>query len=85
MANISAESLELGTIIADTIKKVGKDGVVTVEESQTIGLESEVTEGIEFDKGYISPYLITNAERMEAEYSDPAILITDKKNVWLYS
>ncbi|HEY9583779.1 MAG TPA: chaperonin GroEL [Candidatus Paceibacterota bacterium] len=79
VANISAESVELGTIIADTIKKVGKDGVVTVEESQAVGLESEVTEGIEFDKGYISPYLMTNVERMEAEYSDPAILITDKK------
>ncbi len=79
VATISAESLELGTIIADTIKKVGKDGVVTVEESQTIGLESEVVEGMEFDKGYISPYMVTNAERMEAEYSDPAILITDKK------
>lgn len=79
VANISAESIELGNIIADTIKKVGKDGVVTVEESQTIGLESEVTEGIEFDKGYISPYMVTNAERMEAEYADPAILITDKK------
>src|SRR3989344_3910956 len=79
VANISAESVELGTIIADTIKKVGKDGVVTVEESQSIGLESEVVEGIEFDKGYISAYMITNAERMEAEHSDPAILITDKK------
>ncbi|MEK7184765.1 MAG: chaperonin GroEL [Patescibacteria group bacterium] len=79
VANISAESIELGNIIADTIKKVGKDGVVTVEESQTIGLESEVTEGIEFDKGYISPYLITNHERMEAEYNDPSILITDSK------
>lgn len=79
VANISAESLELGTIIADTIKKVGKDGVVTVEESQTIGLESEVTEGIAFDKGYISPYMITNTERMESEYNDPAILVTDKK------
>lgn len=79
VANISAESLELGTIIADTIKKVGKDGVVTVEESQTIGLESEVTEGISFDKGYISPYMVTNSERMEAEYTDPAILITDRK------
>ncbi len=79
VANISAESIELGNIIADTIKKVGKDGIVTVEESQTIGLESEVTEGIEFDKGYISPYMVTNAERMEAEYNDPAILITDKK------
>ncbi len=79
VATISAESVELGMIIADTIKKVGKDGVVTVEESQTIGLESEVVEGMEFDKGYISPYMVTNAERMEAEYSDSAILITDKK------
>ncbi len=79
VATISAESLELGTIIADTIKKVGKDGVVTVEESQTIGMDSEVVEGIDFDKGYISPYMVTNAERMEAEYTDPAILITDKK------
>jgi chaperonin GroEL len=79
VATISAESIELGTIIADTIKKVGKDGVVTVEESQTIGLDSEVVEGIDFDKGYISPYMVTNTERMEAEYSDPAILITDKK------
>ncbi len=79
VATISAESETLGKIIADTIKKVGKDGVVTVEESQTLGLDSEVVEGIEFDKGYISPYMITNAERMEAEYSDPAVLVTDKK------
>lgn len=79
VATISAESAELGKIIADTIKKVGKDGVVTVEESQSTGLESEIVEGIEFDKGYVSPYMITNAERMEAEYSDPAILVTDKK------
>jgi chaperonin GroEL len=79
VATISAESTELGTIIADTIKKVGKDGVVTVEESQSIDLESEIVEGIEFDKGYISSYMITNAERMEAEFNDPAILITDKK------
>lgn len=79
VATISAESIELGTIIADTIRKVGKDGVVTVEESQTIGLDSEVVEGMEFDKGYISPYMVTNTERMEAEYNDPAILITDKK------
>ncbi len=79
VATISAESVELGTIIADTIRKVGKDGVVTVEESQTIGLDSEVVEGMEFDKGYISPYMITNADRMEAEYEDTPILITDKK------
>jgi chaperonin GroEL len=79
VATISAESSELGAIIADTIKKVGKDGVVTVEESQTTSLESEIVEGIEFDKGYISAYMITNPERMEAELKDPAILITDKK------
>ncbi len=79
VARISAESDELGSIIADTIKKVGKDGVVTVEESQTSGMESEVVEGIQFDKGYISPYMITNADRMESEHTDPAILVTDKK------
>lgn len=79
IATVSAESVELGTIIADTIKKVGKDGVVTVEESQTTNLESEIVEGMEFDKGYVSAYMITNAERMEAEYNDPAILVTDKR------
>ncbi len=79
VATISAESAELGEIIADTIKKVGKDGVVTVEESQTTSMEQEIVEGIEFDKGYISAYMITNAERMEAEYKDSAILLTDKK------
>lgn len=79
VATISAESEEIGSIIADTIKKIGKDGVVTVEESQTFGVDSEIVEGLEFDKGYLSPYMITNAERMEAEYRDPAILITDKK------
>jgi chaperonin GroEL len=79
VATISAESAEIGSIIADTIDKVGKDGVVTVEESQGFGVEYEVVEGLEFDKGYVSPYLITNAERMEAEYRDPAIIITDKK------
>ena len=79
VATISSESSELGAIIADTIKKVGKDGVVTVEESQSTGLESEIVEGIEFDKGYVSPYMITNPERMEAEFKESAILITDKK------
>lgn len=79
VATISAESAELGAIIADTIKKVGKDGVVTVEEAQTIGVDSEVVNGLEIDKGYISPYMVTNPERMEAEYNDPAILVTDKK------
>ncbi|OHA33794.1 MAG: chaperonin GroL [Candidatus Taylorbacteria bacterium RIFCSPLOWO2_01_FULL_45_15b] len=79
VATISAESEEMGKIIAETIDKVGKDGVVTVEESQSFGVESEVVEGLEFDKGYVSPYMITNGERMEAEYKDPVILITDKK------
>src|SRR3989338_4825847 len=71
VATISAESEEIGTIIANTIKKIGKDGVVTVEESQSFGIDSEIVEGLEFDKGYLSPYMITNAERMEAEYRDP--------------
>lgn len=79
VATISAESVDIGTTIADTIDKVGKDAVVTVEEGQSMGIESEVVEGLEFDKGYISAYMITNAERMEAEYKDPAILLTDKK------
>jgi len=79
VATIASESPEIGRIIADTIKKVGKDGVVTVEEAQTIGVDSEVVGGIEFDKGYISPYMVTNAERMEASYDDAPILITDKK------
>ncbi|MDO8565178.1 MAG: chaperonin GroEL [bacterium] len=79
VATISAESEEIGTIIANTIKKIGKDGVVTVEESQAFGIDSEIVEGLEFDKGYLSPYMITNSERMEAEYRDPLILLTDKK------
>ncbi|PIP73295.1 MAG: chaperonin GroEL [Candidatus Lloydbacteria bacterium CG22_combo_CG10-13_8_21_14_all_47_15] len=79
VATISAESAEIGTIIADTIEKVGKDGVVTVEESQSFGVESDVVKGLEFDNGYVSPYMVTNVERMEAEYKDAPILITDKK------
>jgi chaperonin GroEL len=79
VATISAESEEIGGIIADTIKKVGKDGVVTVEESPSFGVESEVVEGLEFDKGYVSAYMITNADRMEAEFRDPLVLLTDKK------
>ncbi len=79
VATISAESKEIGVIIAETIKKIGKDGVVTVEESQTFGVDSEIVEGLEFDKGYLSPYMITDTERMEAQYRDPAILVTDKK------
>jgi chaperonin GroEL len=79
VATISAESAEMGEIIADTIKTVGKDGVVTVEESQSVGIDKEVVEGLEFDKGYVSPYMITNTDRMEAEYKDVKILLTDKK------
>ncbi len=79
VATISAESEEIGKIIADTIKEVGKDGVVTVEESQSLGIEKEVVEGLAFDRGYVSAYMLTNSERMEAEYRDPLILITDKK------
>jgi chaperonin GroEL len=79
VATISAESEEIGNIIASTIKKIGKDGVVTVEESQSFGIDSEIVEGLEFDKGYLSPYFVTNPERMEAEYKDPLILLTDKK------
>lgn len=79
VATISAESEELGTTIAETIEKVGKDGVVTVEESQTLGVETEIVEGLEIDKGYVSAYMVTNSERMEAEYRDVSVLITDKK------
>ncbi len=79
VASISAESEKLGHTIADTIAKVGKDGVVTVEESQSFGIESEVVEGLEFDKGYVSPYMVTNPERMEAVFKDAPILLTDKK------
>lgn len=79
VANISAESTEIGKIIAETFEKVGKDGVITVEESQTFGVESEIVKGLQFDKGYSSHYMVTNAERMEAEYENCSILITDKK------
>lgn len=79
VATISAESKELGKEIADTIGKVGKDGVVTVEESQSLGIESDVVEGLEFDRGYVSPYMVTNSDRMEAEMKDAPILVTDKK------
>src|SRR3990167_8504614 len=78
IASISTESEELGQVIADTIEKVGLDSVVTVEESNTFGLTSEITEGLKFDKGYISPYMVTN-ERLEAEYKDISVLITDRK------
>ncbi len=79
VATISSEDKEVGEMIADVMEEVGKDGVVTVEESQTFGLSKELVEGMQFDNGYISPYMVTNAERMEAEYKDPYILITDQK------
>ncbi|MBI2097520.1 MAG: chaperonin GroEL [Candidatus Vogelbacteria bacterium] len=79
VATISAESEEFGEIIAEAIEKVGKDGVVTVEESQSFGVESELVEGMQFDKGYVSPYMITDPDRMESEYDDALILLTDKK------
>ncbi len=79
VAAVASESEEIGSIIADTLEKVGKDGVVTVEESQTFGVDSEIVKGLQFDRGYISPYMVTNAERMEAIYEDCYILITDKK------
>jgi len=79
VATISAESAEMGALIADVMDTVGKDGVVTTEESQTFGLSKEIVEGMNFDKGYISPYFMTNTEDQVAALSNPAILITDKK------
>jgi chaperonin GroEL len=79
VAAISAQDEEIGKAIAEVMEKVGKDGVVTVEESQTFGLEKEVVEGLQFDKGLVSQYMITDANRMEAVYTDPLVLITDKK------
>lgn len=79
VAAVSVEDEEKGKIIAETVKKVGKDGVVSVEESQLVGIESEVVEGLEIDKGYISPYMMTNPERLEAEYKDVSVLVTDRK------
>ena len=79
VATISSRDEEVGGLIAEVIEKVGQDGVVTVESSQTIGLDSEVVEGLQFDQGYLSPYMITDKERMEASLDDPYILVTDKK------
>ena len=79
VATISAQDSEVWRIIADAMEKVGKDGVITVEEGRTFGLEVEVTEGMKFDNGYISPYMITDGEKMEARIADAHILITDKK------
>lgn len=79
VATISAENPEIGNLIAEVMEEVGKDGVVTVEQSKTFGLQKEIVKGLQFDRGYISPYMITNLERMEAVYEDPLIFITDKK------
>jgi len=79
VATISAGDGEIGKLIADVIDKVGKDGVVTVEEGQGLELESEVVEGFTFDRGFVSPYMVTDTARMEAVYDKPAIIITDKK------
>jgi len=79
VAAISAADSEIGDLIAEVMEKVGKDGVITVEESKGIAFEKEYTEGMQIDRGYISPYFVTNPERMEAELEDPYILITDKK------
>lgn len=79
VASISANDIEIGNIIAEAMEAVGKDGVITVEEGQSFGVVKEVVEGMQFDKGYVSPYMITNTESMQAEFEDPYILITDKK------
>lgn len=79
VAAISAQNKEVGDLIAEVMEMVGQDGVIQVEESQTMGLEKEVVEGMQFDSGYISPYFVTDPARMEASYEDAKILITDKK------
>ena len=79
VATISAQDAEVGELIADVMDLVGNDGVITVEESQTMGIEKEVVEGLQFDNGYVSPYFVTDPSRMEASYDDAKILITDKK------
>ncbi len=79
VASISASDEEIGKLIADAMEKVGKDGVISVEESKTMKTNLEVVEGMQFDRGYISPYMVTDTEKMEAVLDDPLILITDKK------
>ena len=80
VATISAGDEEIGDVIADAIEKVGKDGVVNVEEGQTFGMDLEFTEGMQFDKGYISPYMVTDQDRMEATLEDPYILIANSED-----
>jgi chaperonin GroEL len=79
VATISAGDAEPGKLIADVIEKVGKEGVVPVEEGRGLALESEVVEGFTFDKGFVSPYMVTDPARMEAVYDNTAVVITDKK------
>ncbi len=79
VASISANDVDIGAMIAKAMKQVGDNGVITVEESQSFGVDVELVEGMQFDKGYVSPYMVTNTERMEAEYQDAYLLITDKK------
>ncbi|MBI3671367.1 chaperonin GroEL, partial [Candidatus Azambacteria bacterium] len=79
VATISAQSEEVGKLIAEVLDEVGKDGVITVEDAQTVGLSKEIVKGMQFDRGYISQYMVTNPERMESVYENVNILITDKK------
>jgi len=79
VATIAALDPEIGNLIADIVSEVGKDGVITVEESKKFGLEKEIVKGLQFDRGYVSPYMVTNVERMESILEDPYILVTDKK------
>jgi len=79
VASISANDKEIGTIIAEAMESVGKEGVITIEEGQSFGVEKEIVEGMQIDRGYVSPYMITNPEAMKAEMTEPYILLTDKK------
>src|SRR3989338_7186377 len=79
VATLSAKDAEIGKLLAEVMTKVGKDGVVTIEDSNTVGNSHEMVEGLQFDRGYISPYMISNQEKMTAELEDPYILVTDKK------
>ncbi len=79
VASISANDKEIGSIIAEAMESVGKEGVITIEEGQSFGVEKEVVEGMQFDKGYVSHYMVTNSEAMKAEMNEPYILLTDKK------
>ncbi len=79
VASISANDKDIGKLIAEVMDKTGKDGIITVEESQELGLKYEIVEGLQFDKGYVSPYMVTDSQRMEAVYENPYILITEQK------